>query len=203
MSAATFTAFIRHRRIATGAAADVAAAGSLAQAGETPIIFADATGLRVEIDPFADPPALALPASASPALASPAPVEAESPEPESATTARRGRPRLGVVAREVTLLPRHWDWLSSRPGGASAALRRLVDEARRASGDADVARQAQDALYRVMSVLAGDLPGFEEASRAVYAGDDVGFDMRIAQWPADVRAYVGELAAAERAARTA
>src|SRR5262249_47731929 len=42
-----------------------------------------------------------------------------------------GRPRLGVVSREVSLLPRHWEWLEQQPSGISAALRRLVDEARK------------------------------------------------------------------------
>nr|WP_308238347.1 DUF2239 family protein [Phenylobacterium sp. J367] len=110
---------------------------------------------------------------------------------------------MGVVAREVTLLPRHWDWLAAQPGGASAALRRLVEEARRSNEGADRAREAQEALYRVMSALGGDLPGFEEAIRALYAADDPRFDALISAWPDDIRAYVTRLAATERAARTA
>ncbi len=72
----------------------------------------------------------------------------------------RGRPKLGVVAREVTLLPRHWDWLNAQPGGASVALRKLVEQARRANGDADRARAAREAAYHFMSAMAGDLPAF-------------------------------------------
>jgi hypothetical protein len=107
----------------------------------------------------------------------------------------RGRPKLGVTAREVTLLPRHWDWLATQPGGASAALRRLVDEARRAGGAADEVRQAQEVAYRVMTTLAGDLPHYEEATRALFARDRARFDQLTAGWPADIGDYVRELSA--------
>ncbi len=106
----------------------------------------------------------------------------------------RGRPKLGVVAREVTLLPRHWDWLAAQPGGASQALRRLVDEARRGDRGQTQARSAREAAYRFMAALAGDLPGFEEASRALFAGDEIGFFRHAAGWPGDIRTYAQELA---------
>lgn len=106
----------------------------------------------------------------------------------------RGRPRLGVVAREVTLLPRHWDWLAAQAGGASVVLRRLVEEARRADGGATEAKQARAAAYRFLSASAGDLPGFEEAARALFAGDREAFAARIASWPADVQTYAMRLA---------
>lgn len=99
---------------------------------------------------------------------------------------RRGRPKLGVTAREVTLLPRHWDWLASQPGGASASLRRLVDAARKADGDASEQRARIDATYRFASVMAGDRVGFEEAMRALYAGDRPAFDRLASAWPADI-----------------
>lgn len=99
----------------------------------------------------------------------------------------RGRPKLGVVAREVTLLPRHWEWLARQPGGASQALRRLVDEARRAdSGQAD-RKAAHERTYSFLSALAGDLPGYEEAIRALFAGEDEIFAGRMATWPPDIR----------------
>lgn len=107
----------------------------------------------------------------------------------------RGRPRLGVVAREVTLLPRHWEWLAAQPGGASQALRRLVEEARRREGGAGELRQRREAQYRAMLALAGDLPGFEEASRALFAGDEAAFAERLRQWPADVGDYLASLSA--------
>lgn len=105
-----------------------------------------------------------------------------------------GRPKLGVVAREVTLLPRHWDWLARQRGGASVALRRLVDEARRTSEDADRTRQAQEAAYRFMSATAGNKTNYEAAIRALFAGEAVRFAKLIAEWPADIRKHALRLA---------
>lgn len=107
-----------------------------------------------------------------------------------------GRPRLGIVAREVTLLPRHWEWLNQQPGGASVALRRLVDDSRKANGGRDTVRAAREAAYRFMSNMTSALPGFEDASRALFVGDQALFAARVAPWPADVRAQLGKLAAA-------
>lgn len=107
-----------------------------------------------------------------------------------------GRPRLGVVAREVTLLPRHWEWLREQPGGASVALRRLVEEARRANAGRDRVRRAREAAYRFMNVLAGNEPGYEEAVRALYAGDPERFQRMTRPWPADVRSHARTLARA-------
>jgi hypothetical protein len=108
---------------------------------------------------------------------------------------RAGRPRLGVVAREVTLLPRHWEWLNSQPGGASVALRKLVEQARRDYAERDRVRQAQEAAYKFMSAMAGNEPGFEEASRALFARRQDGFEEMSAVWPADVRDHARRLAA--------
>lgn len=101
-----------------------------------------------------------------------------------------GRPRLGVKAREVTLLPRHWDWLAAQPGGASAALRRLVEAASRGAPDA---KQRRDAVYNFMSHACGDRPGYEEALRALYRNDDAGFAGLIAAWPVDIRQHIARL----------
>jgi len=106
-----------------------------------------------------------------------------------------GRPRLGVVAREVTLLPRHWDWLRAQPGGASVALRKLVEHASRANRDQDRIRRAQEACYRFMAAMAGNLPGFEEAARALFALDAPRFEALIVHWPHDIRYHVNSLAA--------
>jgi hypothetical protein len=122
---------------------------------------------------------------------------APAPEPAGPSTSEprgRGRPRLGVVAREVTLLPRHWDWLASQPGGASVALRKLVEEARHAGGDRDRHRAARDAAYHFMSAMAGDFKGFEEASRALFADDRRRFGELIAAWPEDIRDHIIRLA---------
>jgi hypothetical protein len=106
-----------------------------------------------------------------------------------------GRPKLGVVAREVTLLPRHWDWLASQPGGASVALRKLVDAARHANAGADDQRQRRDAAYRFINAIAGHHPQFEDATRALFAGDMPGFEAAMASWPDDVQAHAKRLAA--------
>lgn len=112
----------------------------------------------------------------------------------AADTARGpGRPKLGVVAREVTLLPRHWQWLASQPGGASVALRKLVEQARRASEATDRVRHASAVGYKFMSTMAGHEPGFEEASRALFAGDQAGFEAQIAGWPADVQTHLKKI----------
>src|SRR5262245_40660196 len=107
-----------------------------------------------------------------------------------------GRPKLGVVAREVTLLPRHWEWLAAQPGGASVALRKLVEHARKANQDRDQLRRAQEATYRFVSAMAGNEPGFEEAIRALFGGDEKRFHSLVEPWPGDVRDHAKRLAAA-------
>lgn len=114
-------------------------------------------------------------------------------KPESAR--RRGRPRLGVISREVTLLPRHWEWLATQPGGASVALRKLVESARISLADRDARRQAQERAYQFMLAMGGDLPGYEEASRALFAGNSEALEKHLAAWPADVREHALKLAA--------
>jgi hypothetical protein len=106
----------------------------------------------------------------------------------------RGRPKLGVVAREVTLLPRHWDWLAAQPGGASVTLRKLVEEARRANVDEQRRRQAHERAYHFMSAIAGDMRGFEEATRALFANDEAMFHHHTEAWPDDVRDHARHLA---------
>lgn len=121
-------------------------------------------------------------------------------EPTAPATPRGpGRPKLGVVAREITLLPRHWDWLAQQKGGASVAIRKLIDEARRASGDKDRTRIAQDAAYRFMTVMAGNRPHYEDAIRALFAHDRRRFAALIADWPADIRDHAIRLAYSDQA----
>jgi uncharacterized protein len=147
------------------------------------LVFDDATGEQIDIDPRF---AVRTAGQSDPAAAPPSPVHA--PAPRTA-----GRPRLGVVAREVTLLPRHWAWLAAQPGGASVALRKLVETARRDAGDTDTTRTAQEACYRFLSAMAGNLPGFEEAARALFAGDAERFQGQTQAWPPDVRDYAWRL----------
>jgi len=181
----TYTAFVDGRLVASARLEVVAIAVSKEAANRPALIFDDATGRQIELDLRAGPDhaAAAFRARTSPQAA---------PPPRQG----RGRPKLGVVAREVTLLPRHWDWLAAQPGGASAALRRLVEDARRTNEGADRERQARDAAYRVMSALAGDLPGFEEASRALFAGDLEKVNREATIWPSGIRDYVLRLASA-------
>ena len=180
----SYTAFLGKRRIASGSLPDVArAAARLAQGPEPLLVFNDATGQQVELDLRGTPEEAAERASR------PAPVAA-APQPPGG----RGRPQLGVVAREVTLLPRHWEWLALQPGGASVALRKLVDEARRTHSAQDAVRAAQERCYRFAGALAGNLPGFEEAVRALFAGKSEPFDLATAAWPPDVRDHARALA---------
>jgi hypothetical protein len=126
-------------------------------------------------------------------LAAGRPVDLDLREKEPAPAPKRGRPRLGVAAREVTLLPRHWDWLASQPGGASAALRRLVDQARKTGADDDARRRRTEAAYGFMVEMAGDAPAFEEASRALFAADRDRLAALIAPWSPDIQAQILEL----------
>ncbi|MBR0871737.1 DUF2239 family protein [Bradyrhizobium tropiciagri] len=133
-------------------------------------------------------------------LPKPKPPAAEEPEQvEPAAPRGPGRPRLGVVAREITLLPRHWDWLAQQKGGASVAIRKLIDEARRAGGDKDRTRLAQDAAYRFMTTMAGNRPHYEDAIRALFAHDRRRFSTLIADWPADIRDHAIALAYSDQA----
>lgn len=165
-----YIAFAGPSRVAAGALAQVAVAARRAR-DRTPdaavLVFDRRTGGVVDLDLRGEEEEIA----ARLAPAAPAP---------------RGRPKLGVVPREVTLLPRHWEWLARQPGGASVTLRRLVEVARKADTAGDEAR-TRAAAYRFMSAMAGDLPGFEEAARALFAGDRVKLKHRMARWPPDIR----------------
>jgi len=191
----TFTAFVGQRHLASGPIADVALAVKRADAwaGSPIAIFSDGTGRAVDFDLRGDD------REVLDRLAKLAPPGSDQiPEPPSEPRGR-GRPKLGVVAREVTLLPRHWEWLNAQPGGASVALRKLVDDARRASGDRDRERQARDAAYHFMSAMAGNLAHFEDAARALFADDRRRFAALIADWPADIRDHIVKLANNDRA----
>ena len=185
-SAKPVTAFAGERRLAAGPLIDVAMAlkASTVAAADGPLlVFDDATGAVIDLD---------LRGSRAEIAARLAVEAGRTPPPPQG----RGRPSLGVVAREVTLLPRHWEWLAQQPSGASATLRRLVDEARRTDGPKQEIRASQDAASRFMTAMAGDLPGFEEAGRALFAKDRARFERHIAAWPEDVRVYAAKLAEA-------
>jgi uncharacterized protein len=168
----TVTAFHGVVRLAQGSRAEVAPVVREAETRHgagTILVFDDWTGRQVELELREG---------------------GEAPEPPR----KAGRPKLGVVSREVTLLPRQWEWLNAQPGGASVTLRKLVDAARNANGAREARRRAQEAADNVMRVLAGDAPNYEDASRALYAGDYARFTELSETWPGDVRDHVRRLA---------
>ncbi len=173
MEAGSLTIFAGSRAVTTGTReALVSVIRELNSKGEAAVlVFDDRTGEQIDIDwrdcrPLAEP---------------------DRPRP--------GRPKLGVVAREVTLLPRHWEWLNAQPGGASVTLRKLVEAARRDNVERDRTRRSQEAAFRFMTAIAGNEPGFEEAIRALFASDRKMFEARIAEWPSDIADYSRRLAA--------
>lgn len=188
-------AFADGRILAAGPLVEVALAVKNADAADGYVLtFDDATGEVVDLDLRGAKPEIIARLAAAP----PGRERSDAAPTEGADEAARGRgrPRLGVVAREVTLLPRHWDWLAVQPGGASATLRRLVETARREGGAESQKRGAREAAYRFLSAIAGNLPGYEEALRALFAGDAARFESIMADWPKDVRAYALRLSEA-------
>ncbi|MBV8273074.1 MAG: DUF2239 family protein [Cupriavidus sp.] len=191
----SYTSFNGYQRIAAGPLLANALAVKQALAGGAAgpvLIFDDATGRSIDVDLRGTEQEIAsrLPISA---LQNERPEDRQD-EPETSEPKGRGRPKLGVVAREVTLLPRHWEWLAAQPGGASVALRKLVEEARRTGSEKDRIRQAQERAYHFMLAIAGNLPGFEEATRALFADDRSRLENLIGLWPADVRNHALHLA---------
>lgn len=157
------------------------------------LIFNDTTSETIELDWRGSASDFSARMALLP-LAETLPDESAQPTAESPDTPRGpGRPRMGVVAREITLLPRHWEWLAGQSGGASVALRKLVDAARRDSEGHDRVRLARNVAYKFMSTMAGHEAGFEEASRALFAGDQARFGVLIAAWPIDVQAHLKKL----------
>lgn len=194
----THTAFDGLRLLARGALADVALSVKQAQAARADaaiLVFDDQSGKQVDLDLRGGEADIRKRYQAPTA-----PAPADDTDTAEAAPRGRGRPKLGVVPREVTLLPRHWDWLAAQPGGASVALRKLVEQARRDNEARDQQRQRQEAAYHFMSSMGGNLPGFEEATRALYADDRAGFARQVAEWPRDVRDYAMALAWANDAA---
>ncbi len=184
-AALSCTAFDHARRVASGSYVDVAIAVKehLRQRPDASVlIFDDGSGGQVDFDLRGTDRDIA--------------ERLRKRFPAGGGSAARsvGRPKLGVVSREVTLLPSQWEWLAAQSGGASATLRRLVEEARRAGPSAKARqRAAQDRTYNFMSAMAGNLPNFEEASRALFAGDLTALERLIAGWPADIRSHIARL----------
>ena len=169
----TYTAFIGHTMLATGPIETVVLKLKAAES-DSALVFEESTGKQLDFDLRGDDQEVLARLGEDPRFAR-----------------KAGRPKLGVVSREVSLLPRHWEWLEKQPGGASGSLRRLVEDARKAAGNGN--REAIDAAGRFMWALAGNLPHFEDASRALYARDRQRLTELMAEWPADVRDHVERL----------
>ncbi len=172
-----YTAFSGDRRVVSGSLREtLAETKRQLDRGEVEqlLIFADASGKEVDFD---------FRGTLDDVLEREAPL----------APVRPGRPKLGVVSREISLMPRHWEWLEQQPSGASAALRRLVEEARKRDPEGERARLAVEATSRTMTALAGDRPNYEEASRALFARDELRLHALIADWPTDVRAHLTRL----------
>ena len=176
-ASSTLTAFSGFQRVAGGTRAEVLAQLRQRADAASVLLFDDATGAQVDLDLRED---------------------AASAEPESHDEPPRGvgRPKLGVGAREVTLRPRHGDGRGAHPGVAWVALGRQVDEARRVNADRDPERAAREAASRFMTAIAGNLPGFEEATRALFAGERERFNALVAPWPEDIEAHLQKLSVA-------
>lgn len=181
METQSFAAFAGERLLALGPRLAVALSvkAALQQDPAQPVLIFDDTGRGIDFD----------------LRGSDAEIAARlAPSGEEAPKRTAGRPKLGVVAREVTLLPRHWEWLAGQPGGASVTIRKLIDAARKADDGHAPARRAQQAADRFMSAMLGDRPGYEEAARALYAGDRSRFLELTEAWPTDLRDHARRLA---------
>lgn len=184
----TFTAFAGHLRLASGPIEQAVRRTKEyvdGGGGETVLVFDDRTGEQIDFDLRGTPEEAIARLAEHPLFAEDAPARRPGP----------GRPKLGVVSREVSLLPRHWEWLERQRGGISVALRALVHEAQKRGQGKELARRAREAAGKFMWTMAGDLPDFEEASRALYAKDDARLRRLVRGWPKDVKRHVVRLVA--------
>lgn len=183
----TYTAFGQERLVATGPLEEVALKTKewLERGGAPVLIFEDRSGQQIDLDLRGTPEETLERLREHPWLRG----RQEAAEKRTGP----GRPKLGVVSREISLLPRHWDWLNEQPGGASVTLRKLVEDTMRRSQGKDRARRSRDAVSKFMWAMAGNLPGFEAASRAFTRKEHDAFDRLIEDWPADIREHVRKL----------
>ena len=182
----TYSAFAGNRLVANGVVETIIRRVKEMTGGsqsETVLVFDDQTGKQIDFDMRGTADEAVARLASHPLFGGGSP-----------TRSGPGRPKLGVISREVSLLPRHWEWLESQPNGISAAVRRLVDEARKREPGKEKARLAREAAIRFMTAMAGNLPDFEEAARALFAKDRAGFEQLVAEWPLDIRTFVVRLA---------
>jgi hypothetical protein len=186
-SSASYSGFNGNTHVATGSLAEVGLAlKRVVGADGRPLIFSDRSGRVVDLHLGGSDDDLRQRAQAQ------SPVVEEKPEVPVGEVRGRGRPKLGVVAREVTLLPRHWEWLAGEPGGASVALRKLIEAARRSPEG--LKRRRYERAYLFMQTMVGHEPGFEEAMRALFADEAERLRELTSRWPPDVRDHALRLA---------
>jgi hypothetical protein len=197
----TYTAFGGHTALATGLLKDVVGAAKTRfdSTSDIVLVFDDTTGKQIDFDYEGSPEEVQEKLWWHPLFRSQEPLMTAQVEGQRGP----GRPKLGVVSREISLLPRHWEWLETQPQGASAAIRRLVDEARKRAPDEARAKKNRERAGNFLWAMAGNLANFEEASRALYAGDAERLERQIKDWPRDVRAYVYRLLEIEEPVRAA
>ncbi len=183
----TYVAFAGTQLVGSGSLGETVLAAKLAidEGEQAPVlVFDDSTGRLLDFD-FRGAPEEVLAR-----LADDARFVQQDANPERFGP---GRPRLGVTSREVSLLPRHWEWLEGQPSGKSAALRKLVEQAMRSQPAKERSRLALEAAGKFMWAMAGDLPDFEEASRALYARSRSPLAKLISDWPEDIRDHLLKL----------
>lgn len=174
-----YVAFADQKRIAAGDLVDVALKVkkySKDHSNSSVIVFDEQTSAQVELDLRGTDEAIERRLT-----------EACDPEEKKCGP---GRPKLGVVSKEVTLLPQHWEWLALQPGGASVTLRKLIEDAKKKNAGKDQIRKAQDVVYKFMHAIAGDFPNYEDALRALYAADLKQFKKMISDWPKDIQDHI-------------
>jgi len=191
-----FTLFVGHTRLASGQLDQLALSAKRAiesNSESAVLIFDNQSGRNIDIDiRGSDKQVLA---RLQPATMPPVSETETADDTETGNEQRgRGRPKLGVVPREVTLLPRHWEWLAAQPGGASIVLRKLVEQAKKAGSESLMIKQAQERAYHFLLAIAGDMPGFEEATRALFKNEREPFENLISSWPGDIRDHAMKLA---------
>jgi len=193
-SLAPFTLFTGHIRVASGRLDQLALSAKRAIESNSDgavLIFDNHSGRNIDIDIRGTDKQVLARLQPSTAMLVP---DAENDADTGNEQRGRGRPKLGVVAREVTLLPRHWEWLATQAGGASVVLRKLVEQAKKAGSESSMIKQAQERAYHFLQAIAGDMPGFEEATRALFKHDRQAFENLISSWPGDIKDHAMQLA---------
>lgn len=101
-----------------------------------------------------------------------------------------GRPKLGVISREITLQQKHWNWLDQQSSSASAVIRKLIDKELNDPSSESNIMLAKQAIDHFMLAMLGNMPNYEEATRALYQGNKSHFLALIHNYPKDLKVYL-------------